>query len=110
MSRTVDTLFVACTRPSMKWGVPFEGFIVNGVVTCGITVLVIHAPPGFFLGMLIHFLMRELCRVDPHFFHKWHLALRTKGQWMQDYLIFGCSRLQPTPTRTRHHREVRSGV
>jgi hypothetical protein len=53
--RTVDTLFVAMTRPSVKWGVPTEGFVVNFFVTFAVTVFLIHRPPGFLLGVFVHF-------------------------------------------------------
>jgi type IV secretory pathway VirB3-like protein len=79
MARTVDTLFVALTRPSVKWGVPIEGLLVNGFVTGFVTVFIVHAPPGMVLFAPIHFAMRELCRHDPHFFWRWKQWKTTKA-------------------------------
>ncbi len=104
-----DTLFVACTRPSMKWGVPYEGFVVNAFVTGFVTTMIIHQPPGFLLGIGIHMGMRELCRVDPHFFHKWKIWLQTKGK-SKTQTLWGGSRLDPSPTRNTRATEVRSSL
>lgn len=109
MARVVDTLFVACTRPAMKWGVPFDGFVANAVLTSSVTVFLIHSPPGFFLGIGIHFALRELCRVDPHFFGKWRLFLNTKAR-SRTGVVWGGSRLQPSPSRIRNAREVATSV
>jgi type IV secretion system protein VirB3 len=100
MARAVDTLFVACTRPAMKWGVPFEGFIMNAVVTSVVTVFIIHQPPGFLLAVVVHLALRELSRTDPHFFHRWRLWLKTKAK-SATAAAWGGSKLQPTFTRTR---------
>ncbi len=109
MARVVDTLFVACTRPAMKWGVPFDGFVANAVLTSSVTVFLIHSPPGFFLGIGIHFALRELSRFDPHFFGKWRLFLNTKAR-SRTGVVWGGSRLQPSPSRIRNAREVATSV
>ena len=107
--RTVDTLYVACTRPPTKWGVPFQGFVANAALTSGVTVFIIHSPPGFLLGVLVHFALRELCRVDPHFFGKWQLWGTTKARSLTKH-VWGGSRLQPSPTRVRKAAEMPSSV
>ena len=109
MPRAVDPLYVAMTRPTMRWGVVFEGFVANAMITSGITVFIIHSPPGFFIGIAVHFALRELCRVDPHFFGKWRLFLKTKAR-SRTGVIWGGSRLQPSPTWVRRASEVRASV
>lgn len=96
--RTVDTLFVACTRPAMRWGVPFEGFVANALLTGGVTVFIIGSPPGFLIGIFVHLALRELCRIDPHFFGKWRVFLNTKAK-SRTGMIWGGSRLQPSPNK-----------
>ena len=102
----MDTLFVAMTRPSVKWGVPTEGFVVNFFVTFAVTVFLIHRPPGFLLGVFVHFALRELCRVDPHFFWRWRQFFQTKARSTTGAL-WGGSRLQPSPVRTRRAADMR---
>lgn len=106
---TTDTLFVACTRPATKFGVPYDGLRVNAFVTLVITTIIIHQPPGFLIGIAIHMGMRELCRVDPHFFHKWKLYARTKMISGNAHL-WGGSRLDPSPIRITKATEIRSSL
>jgi type IV secretory pathway VirB3-like protein len=99
MARTVDTCFVAMTRPSVKWGVPLEGFIANGLGTFVFTVAIVQAPPGFLAGIGVHFAIRELCRVDPHFFWRWRQWGITKGRSLpRTVRLWGGSHLQPSAT------------
>ena len=107
--RTVDPLYVAMTRPSVSWGVPFQGFVVNFIATSFVTMIVIGRPPGFLLGIGVHFAMRELCRVDPHFFHRWTLFFQTKARSLTKH-IWGGSRLQPSQAWTRKPIDVRSSI
>lgn len=106
---TTDALYVACTRPTTRWGVPYEGFVVNAFVTGFVTTMIIHQPPGFLLGVAIHMGMRELCRYDPHFFRKWRIWLQTKGK-SKTANLWGGSRLDPAPTRSAGPTEVRSSL
>lgn len=106
---TTDTLFVACTRPATKWGVPYDGLRVNAFVTLVVTTLIIQQPPGLVVGLAIHMGMRELCRVDPHFFRKWKLYAQTKMISGNAHL-WGGSRLDPSPTRIMKETDVRSSL
>src|ERR1700722_7501400 len=107
--RSVDTLYVAMTRPAVRWGVPLEGLAVNIAFTVLVTCLFIGRPPGFAIGFILYFVMRELTRHDPHFFRRWFLWYETKfrsqtrGQW-------GGSRLQSAPSFTRKSSDIRSAV
>lgn len=109
MPRTVDTLFVAMTRPEMKWGVTWDGILVNIGITFFVTTLIIHRPWAFLIGIGIHLGMKELCRVDPHFFHKWRKFVNTKGRSITG-AVWGGSRLQPSRTKIKKAAEIRSGV
>ena len=83
------------TRPATKFGVPWEGFIANAIFTAIVTILVVRRPHGFAIGILIHFVLRELCRVDPHFFWRWRLFFQTKALSTRLTSAFwGGSRLQ----------------
>lgn len=106
---TTDTLFVACTRPATKWGVPYDGLRVNAAVTLFIATVIISSPFGLALGVGIHMGMRELCRIDPHFFHKWKIWLETKGK-SKTQTLWGGSRLNPSPTRITSASEIRSAL
>lgn len=105
-----DTLFVACTRPATIWGVPYQGFVVNAFITGLVTTMIIRQPPGFLLGIIVHMGMRELCRIDPHFFHKWKLYFQTKMQSSRTVHLWGGSRLDPSPTRITKATELRSSL
>lgn len=90
----------------MKWGVPYTGFLVNGLVTTLVVMFIIGTPPGALIGVGIHLAMRELCRNNPHFFHKWHLWYKTRSRAMTIHL-WGGSRLQPSKLRTRKAEDMR---
>jgi type IV secretion system protein VirB3 len=109
MARAVDTLYVAMTRPPMRWGVPVDALLANAAFTTFATMLVIHRPPGFLLGVAVHFLLRELCRIDPHFFGKWRLWCATKARSTTG-VIWGGSYLAPSRLRIRSARELASSV
>jgi type IV secretory pathway VirB3-like protein len=106
---TTDTLYVACTRPETKWGVPYDGLRVNAFLTLVLTTLIIQQPPGLLVGVAIHMGMRELCRIDPHFFRKWRIWMETKGKSKTYHLWMG-SRLDPSVTRVTKANEIRSSL
>lgn len=106
MPLAVDTLFVAMTRPEVKWGVPWDGIRANVVFTAVVTTLIIHTPVGFAIGGGIHMVLRELCRADPHFFWRWRCFFATKAR-STTKAIWGGSRLQPTVSRVRSAKDVR---
>lgn len=105
----MDTLFVACTRPATKWGVPYDGLRVNAIVSLIVALVIIGKPPGLLIFVGIHMAMRELNRVDPHFFHKWRLYCQTKMKSGTSHL-WGGSRLDPSPTHILTAAEVRSSL
>jgi type IV secretory pathway VirB3-like protein len=111
MSRTVDTLFVAMTRPAVfRWGVPFDGFVANTAGTTILTLAIIHRPPGFLIGVVVHFALRELFRADPHFFVKARVWQETKFKSFGRTLLWGGSYLAPSHDRIRSAREMSISV
>lgn len=73
-----DVLFVAVTRPPMRWGVAYEALLMNLIVTMqafiltkNLVVLLIAAP--------IHALCALLCARDPRIFSLLILAARTRA-------------------------------
>jgi len=83
----------------MKWGVTWDAFKFNFIGTVAFSGFILGSPVGLLGGVLIHFILKELCRHSPHFFHKWKLWLVTKAKSGTSHL-WGASRLQPTPGRT----------
>ena len=75
-----DTLFLACTRPAMKWGVPMQGAYANLFGTCLFAMAVGRGNPAFYLLFpLMHFPMAVLSDRNPLFFHEQTMWLRTRG-------------------------------
>jgi len=111
MARTEDTLFVAMTRPSVKWGVPIEGLLVNGALTAVVTCFIVRAPPGMVLFVPIHFAMRELCRTDPHFFFRWRQWFATKAKsGLAVRQLWGGSQLQPSVNIVKKAADMPSAI
>lgn len=74
-----DTLFLALTRPPMKLGVPFEGFVANFVLTFFVG-LWLGSPLYWLIAVAIHFPMRVIASKDHNFFRVWKLWFLTKGR------------------------------
>ncbi|WP_133408183.1 VirB3 family type IV secretion system protein [Parashewanella tropica] len=74
-----DPLFVAVTRPAMKWGVTLDGIIIAASV---VTVLMIATknPFALLLYFLLHALMYSLCLRDPMTFRLLKLWMNTKAK------------------------------
>ncbi|MBI0537721.1 hypothetical protein D9599_19350 [Roseomonas sp. KE2513] len=74
-----DTLYLACTRPAMKRGVPMEGYYTNffGSFFFG---LVMSSPFYWLVFLLFHPIMRALANKNPNFFREWRMWLDTKAR------------------------------
>ncbi len=79
IDRTQETLFVALTRPAMKFGVPFEGYIANLFGSIGFAIAMGRFP-YMFVGLVIHWVMREMTARDHNIFRVYKLWLATKGR------------------------------
>jgi type IV secretion system protein VirB3 len=73
-----DPLYLACTRPAMKYGVPAEGYALNVGVTW-IGGMVAGSPLYWSLGFVVHFLMRPLANKNPNFFREMRMWFDTKA-------------------------------
>jgi type IV secretion system protein VirB3 len=102
-----ETLFVACTRPAMKGGVPFEGWLLNIAGTTVLTMGIAGKPYYAVIGVLVHFGMREATRHNPHWFALHRAWFQTKARSLTTHR-WGGSRLQPSPAFVRRAQDVRS--
>ena len=81
-----DMLYLACTRPATKWGVPVEGLMINfGVSYLAFEVLA-HGNPlslrgavTIFCFPVTHMAMRMLHELDHNMFRIVRLAAETRG-------------------------------
>ena len=103
---TEDTLFLACTRPAMVWGVPIEAMAVNAMLT-SLVFIVMKNPLYGTIGIGLHFVFRALASLDHNCFRVLFLWLETKGR-SRNGALWGGSSASPLPLRpARKAREVR---
>ena len=74
-----ETLFLACTRPAMRYGVPMEGFYLNsfGVVFVG---MIMGSPFYWLLMVPVHYVMKWYANKNPNFFRELRIWWMTKGR------------------------------
>lgn len=96
-----DVLFIILTRPPMKFGVPFEALVVNGVLTFFVG-LWLGSPLYWLVGIIIHFPMRVIASKDHNFFRVGRVWFMTKANSMRSSM-WGGSMLSPlgSPTKKR---------
>ncbi len=80
-------LYLAPTRPSMKWGVPAEGFVLNiGLLYALVPLLaagnIYWLVGGWLLAVPNHYVMRALANRNPGFFREMRMWARTKAAVM----------------------------
>ncbi len=75
---THDPLFVAVTRPAMKWGVTLDGIIILGGLV-SIVMIATKNPLALLIYLPLHAVMYGLCLRDPQIFRLAYLWLITKG-------------------------------
>lgn len=88
-----DTLFLALTRPALRWGVPFEALLLNGMGSFFIG-LWLGNPCYWIIGVILHFPMRVISAHDPNFFRIGRLWMTTKGR-NGSGVLWGGSMLSP---------------
>lgn len=93
-----DTLFLACTRPAMIWGVTMEGFGINLIFT-GITFLVMKSIFYLTIGLFIHYIFKLICKYDPNAFRLLYSWAQTHGR-CRTRLYWGASTITPLRLRT----------
>lgn len=104
-----DTLFLALTRPPSFRGVPFEGFLVNMILSFFVG-LWLGNPFYWLVGVAIHFPMRVIASKDHNFFRVWRLWMATKGQSIGGDLWGGSSLAPMIDAPARRGRDRSSGV
>ncbi len=77
MATGTDPLFVAATRPAMKWGVTLDAIIVGGGLV-GIVMIGTGHPLTLLLYPLIHGAMYLACQRDPRVVRLFFLRMATK--------------------------------
>ena len=74
----VDTLFVGPTRPTMRWGVTWQAFIINMMFT--IECFIVTRNLLWLLAFIpIHLVLYCICLYDPRAFELIYLWGRTKA-------------------------------
>lgn len=103
-----DTLFLACTRPVMVLGVPFEAMAINMIVS-SVAFLAGHSLAYLLAAPVLHFLFRAICKTDPNAFRVLYLFVETKGR-ARNNALWGGSSATPLPLRRRYAwREIARG-
>ncbi|WP_336294548.1 type IV secretion system protein VirB3 [Bartonella sp. CB169] len=74
-----DTLFLACTRPTMFAGVTMEAMALNVMATC-ILFIISSDFRMIGLGVGMHFVLREITRHDHNQFRVLFAWLNTRGK------------------------------
>lgn len=89
-------LYLACTRPALKAGVPFEALVCNAFGTL-VLGMILGSPLYWALGFLLHIPMRILTEYDHNYFRLGRLWLETKGR-ASTRILWGGSSLSPMPS------------
>ncbi|MDP3749294.1 MAG: type IV secretion system protein VirB3 [Phenylobacterium sp.] len=101
---TEDTLFLACTRPAMVWGVPMEAMGINLIVT-GLAFLIGGSLAWLALALVLHAVFRGVCATDHNAFRVLSVWLETRGR-ARNGSLWGGSSCTPLPLhRVRRPRE-----
>lgn len=88
-----ETLWLAPTRPAMRWGVPIEGFLIN-VMGSFIFGMAMGSPLYWAVFVVFHLPLRALAAWDPNVFRVLKVWMATKGEGMGKG-EFGASTLVP---------------
>lgn len=99
----IDTLYLACTRPAMRWGVPLEGFAINfgGSWIFG---MIAGSPFYWVIGVFIHYCMKPMANKNPNFFRELRMWFDTKG------VNAGGTLWALSPDPPRHARDIPSCI
>ena len=92
-TRYQDPLFVAVTRPAMKWGVTLDGIIIAAGLVA-ILMIATKNPLTLLLYLPLHAVMYGLCLRDPRSFRLLKLWFNTKAKSL-GWRHFGCATACP---------------
>ena len=87
-----DPLFVAVTRPAIKWGVTLDAIIVAGALVA-VLMIATKNPLILLFYLPIHGVMYVLCQRDPRLLRLMMLWLKTKAKsiaWRQCGVATAC--------------------
>src|ERR1700721_1205645 len=106
---TADILFVAVTRPPMRWGVTFSALLFNLVFTMEVFLLTKNLLT-FLIAIPIHGVCALLCARDARYFDLILLWGRTRmPSYLANYRVWRASSYSPLvldlPTLTGRRRE-----
>ena len=73
-----DTLFLACTRPAMRMGLPMEAWYLL-VFGTGIGGMYLGHPVYWLLGGIAYLPLRAISNRNPNFFREWRVWMDTKA-------------------------------
>jgi type IV secretion system protein VirB3 len=96
-----DPLFVAVTRPAMKWGVTLEGIVIAGFFSA-IGMIATNNPFFLLLYIPLHLVMFGLCLKDPRIFRLLLIWSKTKAKSV-GWKYWGISTATPL-VNTKHKR------
>ena len=104
---TADPLFVALTRPAMRWGVTYVALLLNGVLTTEIFLLSQNLLT-LAIAFPIHGLFLLLCARDARFFDLAFMGLQTRlpafFRTLRFWRAASYSPLSIDLPNARHHR------
>ncbi|MCL1077103.1 type IV secretion system protein VirB3 [Parashewanella spongiae] len=95
-----DPLFVAVTRPAMKWGVTLDGIIITGALVA-VLMIITKNPLILLLYLPVHGVLYVLCLRDPRLFRLTLLWLKTKAKSIAWRLFSAASACPYRNTRSR---------
>ena len=102
-----DPLFVAVTRPAMKWGVTLDGIIIAAALVA-VIMIATKNPLTLLLYLPAHALMYALCLRDPRIFRLLSLWLNTKAKSL-GWRHYGAATASPlVNTRKCRYSNVRA--
>ena len=84
-----DPVFTALTRPQMFAGVTFNFFVVNGIVTIELFLL-LHSAWALLAAAVLHVAGTVACVEEPRIFDLW-LARVTRCPRVRNHRHWGCN-------------------
>lgn len=92
-----EPLFVAVTRPPMRWGVTYTALLLNFVFTMEVFLLSRNLLT-LLLAVPVHAICALVCLKDPRFFDLLALWLRTRlAAWLTSGAYWRASSTNPLP-------------
>ncbi len=90
-----DPLFVAATRPPMRWGVTYSALLLNGMITLEM-FLITKNLLWLSICVPIHFACYAVCLYDARFFDLLLIWVRTRGPgWIANVHLWKANSYSP---------------